>query len=230
MVEITETDRWRAAFPGGSVGVLILGNVTNPSGHDGLNERKAALEQELRDRYGGMTRPELRELPVLRAYADYYRRFDKTYHVQLQLESVVLKGKPIPSVAALVEAMFMAELKNQLLTAGHDLAAVVPPVTIDVATEPTMYTLANGKPGELKVGDMVMRDAEGVICSVIYGQDQRTRLTPATGDAMFVVYAPAGIDLDAVRAHMDDITDYVRLFAPSAAVHRRDVYEGARLG
>ena len=33
-----------------------------------------------------------------------YRRFQQTYHVALQLESVALKGKPLPRVAALVEA------------------------------------------------------------------------------------------------------------------------------
>ncbi len=58
----------------------------------------------------------------LPAYASYYRAFDKTYHVLGQLKSVAVKGKAIPSVAALVEAMFIAELHNGLLTAGHDLA------------------------------------------------------------------------------------------------------------
>ena len=61
---------------------------------------------------------------MIQAYAAYYERFNKTYHVQLQLESVALKGKSIPRVSALVEAMFMAELENLLLTAGHDLDVV----------------------------------------------------------------------------------------------------------
>jgi hypothetical protein len=47
-----------------------------------------------------------------RAYVDYYRRHGKTYHVKAQRESIALKGKPIPARAALVEAMFMAELKS----------------------------------------------------------------------------------------------------------------------
>ena len=44
------------------------------------------------------------------AYNACYKGFKKTYHVQLQLESVALKGRSIPRVAALMEAMFMAEL------------------------------------------------------------------------------------------------------------------------
>jgi len=41
----------------------------------------------------------LLEHPILKAYQEYYRRFKKTYHVQLQLESLLFKGKSIPSVA-----------------------------------------------------------------------------------------------------------------------------------
>jgi hypothetical protein len=33
--------------------------------------------------------------------------------------------------------MFMAELKNLILTAGHDLDAVTPPVRVDVTTART---------------------------------------------------------------------------------------------
>jgi hypothetical protein len=65
---------------------------------------------------------------VGRAYADYYRAYGKTYHVSAQWESVAVKGKAIPRRAALVEAMYMAELKNLILTAGHDLASIALPV------------------------------------------------------------------------------------------------------
>lgn len=218
MVQVIVTDGWRATFPGASVGLLEMRGVSNPADSAALNSRKVALESELRDRFGGMTRAELRDLPVLAAYAAYYRRFDKTYHVQLQLESVALKGKPIPSVAALVEAMFVSELTSQLLTAGHDLDTIVAPITLDAATEPLPYTLANGKDGELRPGDMFMSDAEGVICSILYGQDARTRLTDETRNAFFVVYAPAGIAPALVETHLRDIAANINLFAPDATV------------
>jgi hypothetical protein len=46
--------------------------------------------------------------------------------VKAQWESVAVKGKPIPSRAALVEAMFMAA--RLVLTAGHDLDALAGPL------------------------------------------------------------------------------------------------------
>src|SRR5262245_24144930 len=54
------------------------------------------------------------------AYVRYYKRFSKTYHVQLQLESIVLKRKSLPSVSPLVDANFTAEVETLVLTAGHD--------------------------------------------------------------------------------------------------------------
>jgi DNA/RNA-binding domain of Phe-tRNA-synthetase-like protein len=221
--EVSLTDAWRAAFPGGQIGVLALAEVTNPPRHPALDVARSALEEELRATYAGFTRPNLRALPVLHVYDRYYRRFTKTYHVQLQLESVVMKGKPIGSVATLVETMLMSELRHHLLTAVHDPATIVPPVAVDVAREPLPYTLANGRDGRLQPGDMYMADAEGVICSIIYGQDARTRVTPETTAALFVVYAPPGITPALIDQHFNDITAWVRLVDPAASVDLRVV-------
>ena len=87
---------WQAAYPGACIGILAMRDVANPTDCPPLDERKAALEEELRARFQGQDRAAIRAQPTLAAYAAYYRQFRKTYHVQLQLESVALKGKPIP--------------------------------------------------------------------------------------------------------------------------------------
>lgn len=218
------TDRWREAYPGAAVGVLAVREVANPEGHPALEARREAIESELRARYGDLDRPALRSLPVLRAYGDYYKRFKKTYHVQLQLESVAWKGKSIPRAAALVEAMFMAELANLLLTAGHDLDAVVPPVRIDVVEGTETYVSLSGAAQQLKAGDMFIADARGILSSILYGPDYRSRITPDTRRALFTVYAPAGIDPTAVHHHLEAIRDTILLFAPAAEPEHLQVY------
>ena len=104
MFEVTEA--WKSAFPDAHAGVLVMQNVINPASHADLERSKEALQEELRSAYCGLDRSRLQALPALQVYDAYYKRFKKTYHVQLQLESIVFKGKSIPSVAALVEAMF----------------------------------------------------------------------------------------------------------------------------
>lgn len=208
--------QWREAFPGAHVGVLAMTGVANPAGASLLEEAKRSLTAELRARYAGFDKAAFRALAPLAAYEAYYRRWDKSYHVLQQLESVAVKGKPIPSVAALVEAMFMAELRHMLLTAGHDAASLRPPLTLEVAAGGETYLGIRGREEVTKAGDMMIADRGGVISSILYGPDHRTRLTPATKAAVFTVYAPAGIDPAAVRVHLEDIAAFARLVAPEA--------------
>lgn len=216
------SEGWKRAYPGASMGILAMRNAANPSGHQDLGRRIEALEGELRARYSD--RNALRALGAIQAYEAYFKRFKKTYHVLLQLESVALKAKPIPRVGALVEAMFMAELKNLLLTAGHDLAAIRMPVKLDVSDGTERYVMLNGQEQVAKGGDMMTADAEGVISSVVHGPDWRTRITPDTRHALFAVYAPPGIEGDAVERHLQDIRANIQLVAPDATVETLQVY------
>ncbi len=220
MAQITEVaveDSWRSAHPGASVGLLALGNVDgDPQQRGRSGARREALEAELRQRFAGKSRADLlAELPALQAYAAYYRRFKKTYHVLLQLESVAFKGRSIAAPLPLVEAAFMAELQNLLLTATHDLDVLQAPLRIASATGDERYPLLNGGEMEAKPADMLMADAAGVVCTVIAGQAARGSVQPTTRRALFVVYAPPGIAPDAVQRHLVDIEALVRLCAPA---------------
>jgi DNA/RNA-binding domain of Phe-tRNA-synthetase-like protein len=97
-------------------------------------------------------------------------------------------------------------------------------VTLGVATGAERYTMLNGREQTLKAGDMLMADGEGIISSVLYGPDQRTRITPGTRDVLFAVYAPAGIGEAAVRQHLTDIQESVLLIAPDARTELLAVY------
>ncbi len=120
------------------------------------------------------------------------------------------------SAGGLVSAMFAAELRNLLLTAGHDLDAIEGALTVDLAVEGERYQGLGGRELATKAGDMLMRDAAGIVSSILHGPDQRTRLRPVTERAVFTVYAPDGIDAAAVRSHLEDVAATVRLVAPAA--------------
>ena len=224
MFEVTSA--WKTTYPSALAGVLVLRAVSNPPHHAELERKKVALEQELRAQYSGLERAAIASHPVLQAYGDYYRQFKKTYHIQLQLESIALKGKTIPSVAALVESMFMAEMQDLLLTAGHDLDQLQLPLILDVANGTEQYTLLRGEEQTLKPGDMMIRDQRGVISSIIYGPDRRTQITPKTSNVIFTVYAPPGIDEQTVTDHLEHIRENVFVFAPQAQVELLNVYKG----
>jgi DNA/RNA-binding domain of Phe-tRNA-synthetase-like protein len=218
---------WKSTFPQAAVGFLAMGNVANPSTHDELDRQKEALEEALREQYGRYSRQEISELPSIAPYVIYYKLFKKTYHVLQQLESVTLKGKAIPRTAALVEAMFMAELKNQLLTAGHDLDMLQSPVTIAVARGGEVYTGINGRKLGTKAGDMMITDAVGILSSIIYGPDQRTRISPTTNRVLFTVYAPAGIEQRMLANHLNDLKYYTQVINPQANILEEIIIKAA---
>jgi DNA/RNA-binding domain of Phe-tRNA-synthetase-like protein len=221
--EVQASQRWQTSFPGGQIGLLLVSGVHNAPRETALDEHKQALATRLRMQYGGLSRAELLELPVFQAYKTYYRSFNKTYHVQLQLESVVFKGRSLPTVSPLVDAVFAAELESLILTAGHDADRLAPPVMIDASRGDESYSGMNGEHRRPKPGDMLMRDEQGVVCTILYGQDRRTPITERTKRALYVAYVPAGIEPERVEAHLDRIEANVRLFAPGAEVEYREI-------
>jgi DNA/RNA-binding domain of Phe-tRNA-synthetase-like protein len=218
------TTAWKSAFPNAHAGILIMRNASNPAHHADLEKRKTELEEQLRAQFAGQDRAAIASHPVFKVYGEYYKRFKKTYHVQLQLESILLKGRSIPSVAALVECMFMAEVKNMLLTAGHDLDKLRLPLTLDVTQGTEGYTVMRGEEQVVKAGDMTISDQAGIISNIIYGPDGRTQISKSTRNVVFTVYAPAGIDERLILQHLQDMRDYVLIVAPQAEVELLDVY------
>ena len=150
------------------------------------------------------------------AYATYYKRFDKTYHVLLQVESIVSKGKSLPAVSPLVDANFMAEMDTLVLTAGHDVDRLRGAISIDVSRDEDQLTQMSGTSKAIPPGDMIMRDADGICCSILYGQDNRSPISVGTSHVLYVAYAPAGVPAEAVEAHLGAIEAHVRLVSPAA--------------
>lgn len=212
MVNISVSDTWKTKYPGAIVGMMVVGDIDNTKNNALLTAEKNDLESLLRQHIS--SKNDILEHPIIQAYAAYYKKFRKSYHVLLQVESIALNGRSIPNVNAVVAAMFMAELKNFLLTAGHDLDSIEDPVLLDISTGEQTYIKLNGERQRLKAGDMMVSDRLGVLSSVIYGPDQRSRITEETKNAFFVVYAPPGVPEQEVSDHLQDIFGYIQLFSP----------------
>jgi len=216
------TDAWRATYPGAAIGLLAMTSVRNPPPGADLLARVEALAAEVRARHAGRSRTELENLPAMRPYVGHYRRFGKTYHLLLQLESVAFRGRPPLAADSLVTAMFAAEIDHLLLTAGHDLDALRPPLVADVTRPGDRYIGIGGKVIETRPGDMCIRDGEGIVSAVLHGPDRRTRLLPTTESVLFTTYAPAGITDAELGDHLRAIEELVRAGSPSAITELLD--------
>lgn len=202
-----------------------MGPVENPGRDAVLGAQATKLEADVRAGLAGKSRADLKGDPSLQAYARYYKRFGKTYHVQLQLESVAFKGRAIEGPSALVQAMFMAELKDLLLTAGHDLETIRGDLNLGIAFGTERYAVIGGGEQALKPEDMYIGDQEGILSSVIYGPAERARISPETRAVLFTVYVPPGIERQSLEAHLSDLERNVRLFSPRAQVELLEIIE-----
>ena len=215
---------WETTYPGAALGILSMRNARPQGKSTELNTKRESLENDLRERFKNADRSTILDMPKMAAYAAYYKRFKKTYHLLLQLESVAKKNKPIPQTVPLVQAMFMAEMNSFLLTAGHDLDHIHSSIKLDVSKGNEQYTLLWGEEVTCKRDDMVMSDSQSVICSVIRGQDKRTMITQNTDNVLYVVYVPPGIPAKAIEDHLTDLAENVSLVSSQSQIDFQHIY------
>jgi DNA/RNA-binding domain of Phe-tRNA-synthetase-like protein len=209
--------------PGCAIGLLVMENVSNRSTESTLNHFKLELIGSLREKYGPMTRSELKVIHPLDVYVSYYKRFGYSYHVLGQLESI-LHGKEMPEGSPLVEAMFLAEIKNMLLTAGHDLEKIQMPLALRTSSGKESYTCLSGRETTTVSGDLMICDGLGIISSILRGPDARTAISPTTRQVIYTVYAPSGIEENLIQSHLKDIVTYVLAGSDQAVTKVQEIF------
>lgn len=213
-ITVELTDAFRAAFPEGLFGLLVVARCPNRARATALDGALREIEGALRTRYPGDA---IDADPIARAYAAHFRRYGARYPVVHQAKTI-LSGRPIESPSALVTAMFAAEVQSLVLTSGHDPGALRGPLRVDVSVDGDGYTRLSGRDQRVRAGDMVVRDDDGIIASVIHGPDRRTRLRGDSTAAMFGAWCPGGVAAEAVRNHLSSLAGLVRLEWPEAEV------------
>jgi len=226
MLSIFATLAWHTAHPNAVIGLLELSGITQPKSSPRLDQLKREIEARLRQHYLGGTRKTIAAHPVIAEYIRYYKRFNKTYHVLLQAESVALKNKNLPDVCPLVDAVFACEMETFVLTAGHDVSMLQPPILIDVSHENDQMVQMDGTVKTIRAGDMIMRNADGISCSILYGQCKRSPITAQTTHVLYVAYAPSGVPQETVKTHLEKIESYIRLFASDAVLEQMSFLYG----
>lgn len=94
---------------------------------------------------------------------------------------------------------------------------------MDVSREEDQIAQMNGETKSIRAGDMIMRDAKGICCSIIYGQDNRSPISPETSHVLYVAYAPVGVPAEMVNTQLQKIEENIRLFSPTAIVELRQL-------
>lgn len=221
---LTKSEDFKRTYPDAKLGILIMNDVKNLKTNPEFMKTKSLLKEQLLTQYKNYDRKEFVKSEPMYYYKNYYKKFKKTYPVLLQLESVVLKSNPIPNVSTIVEAMFISELKNMLLTAAHDLDKIEMPIQLNLTHGTESFIGISSKEQFTAANDMMLSDQKGIISSILNGPDYRTRITNDTRNVLFCVYAPTGIDNITIHNHLNDIIKYVSIFSPNSKVHSLNIF------
>ncbi|HII95192.1 MAG TPA: hypothetical protein HA367_05620, partial [Candidatus Methanofastidiosum sp.] len=100
-------------FPDLKVATMEVRKLENKKIDEELEKEKRSIEAEIRN-----NSKDYLESETIKKYNQFFKKFGKKYPIEYQIKSIT-EGKSFPSQYTVVEAMFMAELKNMYLTAGH---------------------------------------------------------------------------------------------------------------
>ena len=205
-------------YPTTTFGIMIMKGVATNDPSPGFLQAKAELETSIRTRFSGMEKKEMRSLLPFIHYHEYYRKFKKTYHVLHQCESIASGSRTLPAGPPLVQAMFMAEIGNQLLTAGYDCGSLTGPFRVVLADEASSFVGKGRKECLPPKGDILFATEHTILGSIVCGPDHDHRIRTTTTDVLFAVYGVPGITADRIERHFQEIRKFVRLLDPGAEV------------
>lgn len=192
-------------YPTATFGSITINNHHNMKKHPDIEQAKRLIEKKIRETY-----PALKEDPIVQSYAGYFDKWGKTYPIEFQINSIK-KGKTFPQVSTHVDCMFMAELENRILTSGHDRDEIQGKLVYDLADEGEEYVKLNGKKQVLHKNDVILKDDDGVLASVIFGPSARTSITMETVNPLYFAWCPVGIDQETVDEHLSTIMKFLKI-------------------
>ncbi len=198
-MQIELTHRLKKNYPESIFGSLIIKNVPNRKKDETLEEQKRLLERKIREE-----NVEVYKDDMILYYNTYFKMGKKTYPIEYQINTIK-SGRKFPQVSVLVDSMFLAELKNRILTSGHDLDEIQGDLVFDVSQGGEQYMKLNGQDQTLKQNDVILKDDEGILASILYGPARRTAITLKTINALYFAWCPLFIDEKLIRNHLNTI-------------------------
>jgi DNA/RNA-binding domain of Phe-tRNA-synthetase-like protein len=192
-------------YPTATFGSLTINNQQNMKKHPSIEQAKRLIEKKIRETY-----PATEKDPIVQRYAGYFDKWGKTYPIEFQINSIK-KGRTFPQVSIHVDCMFMAELDNRILTSGHDRDMILGRPVYDLADEGEEYVKLNGKKQVLLKNDVILKDDEGVLASVLFGPAVRTSIKMETVNPVYFAWCPVGIDYEMVDEHLSTITKFSKI-------------------
>jgi DNA/RNA-binding domain of Phe-tRNA-synthetase-like protein len=201
-------------FPDTILGVVVVHGIDNTGEDDAIVEGLRREEERVRERLAGV---QIAEHPHLAPWREAYRKFGarpKDYPSSIEnLVRRVLKGQSLPRINPLVDLYNTISLRHLVPAGGEDLDRIEGDVRLAIATDGEAPVRLLGEPEARppKAGEVIYKDDLGAICRRWnWKEADRTKLTPATRNAVLVIEGLPPVGRDLVTRAAEELAELVR--------------------
>lgn len=190
-VSLTIADAYRHQFPDLAFGIGTIQACTYFEKSESFKLYKRELLRKMRRKTN---------LAQLEERINLYDRFFKEWGYPCPLPShfkrTIEMGFPI--VNLYIDAHIIAEMYHGILMAIQDLSRFQGEWKLDLAEEGETFEGVSGDMIRCKKDEIILRDGEGIVCSLFQGPDFRTRIEASSKDIAIYVFTAPGIQEEQV--------------------------------
>ena len=190
-VSLQITDAYRQRFPDLAFGIGAIQSCTYFEKSESFKLYKRELLRKMR------RRANLAQLEEqINLYDQFFKEWGYSCPLPNHLKRTVEMGFPI--VNLYIDTHIIAEMCHGILMAIQDLDRFQGQWKLDLAQEGETFQGVSGKMIRCKEEEIVLRDGEGIVCSLFQGPDFKTRVEPASKNIVVYVFTAPGIQEEQV--------------------------------
>jgi len=213
-VPLTITDAYRQRFPDLAFGIGTTQSCTHFEKRESFKLFKRDLLRKMRRRAN---------LAHIEERINLYDRFFKEWGYACPLpghfKRTIEMGFPI--VNLYIDTHIIAEMYHGILMAIQDLDRFYGEWNLDLAHEGETFQGVSGNRIRCKEDEIILRDGEGIVCSLFQGPDFRTRVEPASKNIVVYVFTAPAIQEEQVSNGLQLALEILETFGHGADSWRK---------
>ncbi len=190
-VSLHITDAYRQEFPDLAFGIGTIQSCTYFERSESFKLYKRELLRKMRRR-ANLTQLQER----INLYDQFFKEWGYPCPLPSHFKRTMEMGFPI--VNLYIDAHIIAEMCYGILMAIQDLNRFQGEWKLDLAQEGETFQRVSGRTVRCKEGEIVLRDEEGMVCSLFQGPDFKTKIGPVSKDIAVYIFTAPGIQEEQV--------------------------------
>ena len=185
-VSLIITGAYRLCFPNLAFGIGTIQDCTYFEKSESFKLYKRELLRKMRRR-ANLAQIEER----INLYNQFFREWDYPCPLPGHFKRTIEMGFPI--VNLYIDTHIIAEMCHGILMAIQDLDRFQGEWRLELANEGETFQGVSGNVIRCKKEEIILRDEEGIVCSLFQGPDFRTRIETSSKNIVIYVFTAPGI-------------------------------------